>query len=60
MPFLGRLPIYAPVRVGGDTGVPIVVGEPESPVAQAFLDVAARAAAQISISSFQPAAQPVG
>ena len=60
VPFLGRLPIYAPVRVGGDTGVPIVVGEPESPVAQAFLDVAARAAAQISISSYQPAAQPVG
>ena len=31
VPFLGRIPIYEPIRVGGDTGVPIVVGEPESP-----------------------------
>ena len=56
VPFLGQLPIYAPVRVGGDTGVPIVVSEPESAVARSFLDIAARAAAQVSISSYQPAA----
>src|SRR6187401_641090 len=28
VPFLGRLPIYQPIREGGDTGVPIVVSEP--------------------------------
>ena len=28
VPFLGRLPIYQPIREGGDTGVPLVVGEP--------------------------------
>ncbi len=52
IPFLGRLPIYEPVRVGGDTGRPIVVSEPESPVAQAFRAVAEQAAAQVSIASF--------
>jgi ATP-binding protein involved in chromosome partitioning len=51
-PFLGRLPIYQPVRVGGDTGRPIVVTEPQSPVAQAFRAVAEQAAAQVSIASF--------
>jgi len=52
VPFLGRLPIYEPVRVGSDTGRPIVVTEPQSPVAQAFRAVAEQAAAQISIASF--------
>jgi ATP-binding protein involved in chromosome partitioning len=52
IPFLGRLPIYEPVRVGGDTGCPIVVTEPQSPVAQAFRAVAEQAAAQVSIASF--------
>jgi ATP-binding protein involved in chromosome partitioning len=52
IPFLGRLPIYEPVRVGGDTGRPIVVSEPQSTVAQAFRAVAEQAAAQVSIASF--------
>ena len=33
VPFLGRIPIYEPIRVGGDTGVPIAIGEPGSPAA---------------------------
>ena len=41
VPFLGAIPIYEPIRVGGDTGIPICVGEPKSPAAQSF-----RAAAQ--------------
>jgi ATP-binding protein involved in chromosome partitioning len=52
IPFLGRLPIYQPIRVGGDTGTPIVVSEPDSPAAQAFRSVAEQAAAQVSIASF--------
>ena len=31
IPFLGRIPIYQPIREGGDTGRPIVIEEPESP-----------------------------
>jgi ATP-binding protein involved in chromosome partitioning len=52
VPFLGRIPIYEPIRVGGDTGVPIVIGEPKSTAAQAFRAAAERLAAQISIASF--------
>ena len=52
VPFLGRIPIYEPIRVGGDTGVPIVVGEPDSPAAQAFRAAAQRLAAQLSIASY--------
>src|SRR4029078_1478586 len=37
VPFLGRLPIYQPIREGSDMGVPLVVSEPESPAARAFM-----------------------
>ena len=53
VPFLGRIPLYEPIRRGGDTGVPIVVGEPTSPAAEAFRSAAARLAAQISIASYK-------
>jgi ATP-binding protein involved in chromosome partitioning len=52
VPFLGRLPIYEPIRVGGDAGQPIVIAEPESQAARAFRTVAEQAAAQVSIASF--------
>jgi ATP-binding protein involved in chromosome partitioning len=51
VPFLGRLPIYQPIREGSDVGVPLVVSEPASPAAKAFLTVAERAAAQVSIAA---------
>src|SRR5689334_20640147 len=43
VPFLGAIPIYQPIREGSDSGVPIVVGEPDSPAAQAFIAAAERA-----------------
>ncbi|HET7619525.1 MAG TPA: Mrp/NBP35 family ATP-binding protein [Vicinamibacterales bacterium] len=52
VPFLGRIPIYEPIRIGGDTGVPIVIGEPSSPAAQAFRVAAEQLAAQVSIASY--------
>lgn len=52
IPFLGRIPLYEPVRTGGDRGVPIVIAEPESPAGAALRAAAERAAAQISISSY--------
>jgi ATP-binding protein involved in chromosome partitioning len=52
VPFLGRIPIYEPIRIGGDTGVPIVIGEPSSPAAQAFRGAAEQLAAQVSIASY--------
>jgi ATP-binding protein involved in chromosome partitioning len=53
VPFLGRIPIYQPIRVGGDTGVPITVGEPKSPAARAFRAAAEQLAAQLSIASYK-------
>ena len=53
VPFLGRIPLYEPIRRGGDTGVPIIVGEPTSPAADAFRSAAERLAAQISIASYK-------
>lgn len=58
--FLGRIPIYQPIREGGDSGHPIVTSEPESPAARAFRDVAERTAAEVSIAALAPAAAPAG
>jgi ATP-binding protein involved in chromosome partitioning len=51
VPFLGRLPIYQPIREGSDMGVPLVVAEPASVAAKAFLTIAERTAAQVSIAA---------
>ena len=59
VPFLGRIPIYEPIRIGGDTGVPIMVGEPKSPAAQAFRSAAEQLAAQLSIASYKKTAIPL-
>lgn len=49
IPFLGEIPIYTPIRVGGDCGKPIVVLEPESEQSQRIRQIARNMAAQISI-----------
>jgi ATP-binding protein involved in chromosome partitioning len=53
VPFLGRVPLYEPIRIGSDTGVPITIGERESPAAEAFRDAARQLAAQLSIASYK-------
>jgi ATP-binding protein involved in chromosome partitioning len=53
VPFLGHIPIYEPIRRGGDSGVPLVLGEPDSPSAKAFMSAAEQMAAQISIASYK-------
>ncbi len=58
VPFLGRIPIYEPIRVGGDTGQPLVVSEPDSPAAAAFFSTAERTAAQVSIAAYRKPAIP--
>ena len=57
--FLGRVPIYQPIREGGDSGVPLMIGEPDSPAAKAFLAAAERVAAEISIASYKRASAPL-
>jgi ATP-binding protein involved in chromosome partitioning len=59
VPFLGRIPIYEPIRIGGDTGVPITVGDKGSPAAEAIRSAAARLAAQLSIASYKKSPIPL-
>jgi len=58
VPFLGEIPIYTPIRIGGDTGRPIVLMEPESEQAQMIQSIARRLAAQISITNMSDENKP--
>jgi ATP-binding protein involved in chromosome partitioning len=53
VPFVGRIPIYQPIREGSDAGIPLMISEPESPAARAFMAAAERTAAQVSIASYK-------
>ncbi len=57
--FIGRIPIYQPIREGGDSGVPLMMSEPDSPAARAFMAAAERVAAEISIASYKRAPIPL-
>jgi len=52
LPFLGGIPIDQPIRQGGDSGVPLLISDPDSPSARAIMSVAEQAAAQVSIAAF--------
>jgi len=39
VPFLGEVPIYTEIRVGGDEGHPVVISSPKSAPGQAFLGI---------------------
>jgi ATP-binding protein involved in chromosome partitioning len=51
--FLGEVPIDTRVRSGGDLGQPIVAAAPDAPAAQAFVEIAGKVAAQISIQALR-------
>ena len=40
IPFLGEIPIYTEIRIGGDEGVPVVVSAPTAAPGQSFLTIA--------------------
>jgi len=46
---LAEIPLVQSVREGGDVGRPIVVGDPESPIAQKFRELARTIAQRVSI-----------
>jgi ATP-binding protein involved in chromosome partitioning len=53
VPFLGDVPIDPVVRIGGDSGRPVVVAEPDSPAAIAIREIASKVAAAISVQNVQ-------
>ena len=48
LPLLGQVPFDAQVRRGGDEGQPVVVRAPDSPAAQALIEIAEKVAVQVS------------
>jgi ATP-binding protein involved in chromosome partitioning len=57
--FLGEVPLDLAVREGGDQGVPIVAGQPQSPQAQAFDAVARAVATSVGIQNSKAPRLPV-
>jgi ATP-binding protein involved in chromosome partitioning len=51
VPFLGEIPIDTNIRIGGDSGWPIVEADPASPQAVTIAEIARHLAAQISIKN---------
>jgi ATP-binding protein involved in chromosome partitioning len=51
VPFLGAVPMESGVRVGGDSGKPIVASNPDSEAAKALHAIAEQVAAKISIAA---------
>ncbi|RJQ08513.1 MAG: iron-sulfur cluster carrier protein ApbC [Dehalococcoidia bacterium] len=50
--FLGELPLDVRIREGGDGGVPVVAGHPESEIAESFFHLAEQVAARCSVLQF--------
>ncbi len=57
--FLGEVPLDLKVREGGDKGIPIVAGEPESPQSKAFLSIAGNVAGAVSTQVMKAPRLPV-
>jgi len=51
VPFLGAVPMEPSVRIGGDTGEPVVASKPASESAKALKSVAERVAARVSVEA---------
>jgi ATP-binding protein involved in chromosome partitioning len=57
--FLGEIPIDLAIREGGDHGVPVVSGAPDSPQAEAFFTVARNVAGAVSTQVLKAPRLPV-
>ncbi len=57
--FLGEVPIDLAIREGGDRGVPVVAGAPDSPQAAAFVEVAKNVAGAVSTQVLKAPRLPV-
>jgi len=56
---LGQVPLSISIREGGDSGVPVVVGAPDSNQALAFIDIAENVATQIALAFLQGGSLPI-
>jgi ATP-binding protein involved in chromosome partitioning len=51
IPFLGAIPLHADIRAGGDDGRPVVLAQPDSEYARAFVKIAGHLAQRVSIQT---------
>ncbi len=58
IPFLGEIPLATPIRTASDAGKPIILSDPNSSVAKAFINAAEHLAAQVSIKAMQGELHP--
>jgi ATP-binding protein involved in chromosome partitioning len=58
VPFLGAVPMEQSVRIGGDTGEPVVASRPGSAAAQALKSIAEQVAARISVEALDQKKAP--
>jgi len=59
VPFLGELPLAPDVRIGGDTGMPVVLRGREDSLGAAFLDLSRRAAVRLSALNLAAPAESI-
>ena len=52
VPFLGEVPLVSAVRQAGDSGKPVVLADPHSPVAGVWKNIAADVACSLSVRNF--------
>ena len=53
VPFIGAIPMDPTVRQGGDSGKPVVITHPESPVAKALKAISEDLAAKVSVAAMR-------
>jgi ATP-binding protein involved in chromosome partitioning len=58
VPFLGAVPMELSVRVGGDSGEPVVVSRPDSEAAKALQSIAEQVAARVSVEALNQKKAP--
>jgi ATP-binding protein involved in chromosome partitioning len=58
VPFLGAVPMEPSVRIGGDTGEPVVAFRPNSDAAKALKSIAEQVAARVSIEALNQKQSP--
>src|SRR5438034_5402855 len=59
VPLLGKVPIDVRLREGGDRGVPLVLGDPESPVARQLTEIASALVGRRGLAGRQLGLSPV-
>ena len=52
IPYLGEIPLDTQIRIQADLGKPIVLSNPDSPIAKTYREIARKLAAQVSIANY--------